>query len=159
MLPFSKTIESIFKAKLLTIMLACAILAIVVVIILITAISLLTGGLAPANPRCTSQCCIEATMLGAHKRVKVPPPDLVADCCSGFETAPCPRTLESSSEFKDYAPSAVAPDLRPATVTIASSSDKRCILPQFRPLLAATGSPQIRGPSLPIYLLTETFLI
>jgi len=39
MLPFSKTIESIFKAKLLTIMLACAVLAIIVVVALITAIT------------------------------------------------------------------------------------------------------------------------
>ena len=39
MLPFSKTIESIFKTKLLTIMLACAILAIIVVLILVTAIT------------------------------------------------------------------------------------------------------------------------
>lgn len=39
MLPFSKTISSIFKAKLLTIMIACAILAIVVVFFLVTAIT------------------------------------------------------------------------------------------------------------------------
>ena len=129
------------------------------IIILVTAISLLTGGLAPANPRCTSQCCIEANMHGAHKKVKPPPPDLVADCCSGLETAPCPRTLESSSEFKDYVPSAVAPDVKPATVAIASSSINKFILPPFSPLLAAMSTPQIWGPGVPIYLLTETFLI
>ena len=39
MLPFSKTIESILKAKLLTMMLACAILAIIVVLILVTAVT------------------------------------------------------------------------------------------------------------------------
>ena len=39
MLPFSKTIESIFKAKLLTIMIAGAFLAIIVVVILVTAIT------------------------------------------------------------------------------------------------------------------------
>lgn len=129
------------------------------IIILVTAISLLTGGLAPANPRCTSQCCIEANMHGAHKKVKAPPPDLVADCCSGLETAPCPRTLESSSESKDYAPSAVAPNVKPATVTIASSSNNKFILPPLRTLSAAMSGPQIRGPSVPIFLLTETFLI
>jgi len=39
MLPFSKTFNSILKAKLLTIMIACAILAIVLVFILVTAIT------------------------------------------------------------------------------------------------------------------------
>jgi len=39
MLPFSKTLSSIFKAKLLTIMLACALLAILVVVVLVTAIT------------------------------------------------------------------------------------------------------------------------
>lgn len=126
---------------------------------LVVAITLLTGGLAPANPRCGAECCIQAKINGPHSTVKAPPADLVADCCSGLQTVPCPRTLESSSEFKNYAPSAVAPDLRPATVTIASSSINKFILPQFRPLLAAIGSPHLKGPAVPIYLLTETFLI
>ena len=120
------------------------------IITLVIAISLLTGGLAPANSRCTAQCCVQA---------KAPVADLVADCCSGHETAPCPRTLESSSEFKDYAPSAVAPNVSPATVMIAAASNNKFPLPRSHSLLAAMRSPQIRGPGVPIYLLTETFLI
>jgi hypothetical protein len=123
------------------------------------AISLLTAGLAPANPRCTAKCCGQPKNHGSHSEVITPPADLVADCCSGLETAPCPHTLESSSEFKDYAPSAVAPDVNPATVMIAAASNNKIIPPRSRPLLAAMRSPQIRGPGVPIYLLTETFLI
>ena len=120
------------------------------IITLLIAISLLTGGLAPANPRCTAQCCVQ---------VKAPVADLVADCCSGLETVPCPHALESSSELKDYAPSAVAQNISPATVMIAATSSNKFILSRSRPLLAAMRSPQIRGPGVPIYLLTETFLI
>jgi hypothetical protein len=129
------------------------------IITLVMAISLLTAGLAPANPRCTDECCVQPKIHGSHSKIKVVPADLVADCCSDLETAPCPHTLESSSEFKDYALSAVAPDARPATVTIAASSNNKFILPQSRSLLAPIRSPQIRGPGVPIYLLTETFLI
>ena len=129
------------------------------IIILVIAVSLMTGGLAPANPRCTADCCVQPKIHGSHSKVKAPPTDLVADCCSGLETAPCPHMLESTSDFKDYAPSAVAPDVRPATVKITISSNSKFILPQSRPLFAATRSPQIRGPGVPIYLLTETFLI
>jgi hypothetical protein len=129
------------------------------IITLLIAISLLTAGLAPANPRCTADCCMKPKIHGSHSKIKVVPADLVADCCSGLETAPCPHTLESSSEFKDYALSAVAPDVRSATVTIAGSSNNKFILPQSRSPLAPITSPQIRGPGVPIYLLTETFLI
>ena len=129
------------------------------IITLVIAISLLTGGLAPANPRCTAECCVQPKMHGSHSKYKAPAADLVADCCSKLESAPCPHTLESSSKVKDYAPSAVAPDVRPATVMIAAFSNSKLILPQTRPLLAAIRSPQIRGPGVPIYLLTETFLI
>ena len=129
------------------------------ILTLIIAISLLTAGLAPANPRCTARCCVEPKVDRLHSRVKAPPADLVADCCSGLKTAPCPRKLESSSESKDYASSAVAPTLNPVTVKIAASSNSKFILPQSPLLLAARKSPQIRGPGVPIYLLTETFLI
>jgi hypothetical protein len=128
------------------------------IITLVIAISLLTGGLAPANSRCTAKCCVEPKINGSHSKVK-PPADLVADCCSGLKNAPCPRTLESSSEFEDYAPSAVAPNVSPATVIIAAASNNKFILPQSHSHLAARSSPQIRGPGVPIYLLTETFLI
>lgn len=120
------------------------------IITLVIAISLLTGGLAPANARCTAKCCVQ---------VKEPVADLVADCCSDLKTVPCPRTLESSPEFKDYAPSAVGPNVSPATLIIAAASNINFILPQSRPFWAAMRSPQIRGPGVPIYLLTETFLI
>jgi hypothetical protein len=123
------------------------------------AISLLSSGLAPANPRCTAECCGQAKNHGSHSEVITPPADLVADCCSGLETAPCPHTLESSTESKDYAPSAVAPNVSPDTVIIAAASNNKFLLPRSLHLLAAMRSPQIRGPGVPIYLLTETFLI
>jgi hypothetical protein len=126
---------------------------------LVIAISLLTAGLAPANPRCTAECCVQATIAGAHSTVKVKPADLVADCCTDLQTAPCPRKLESTSDSKDYNPSAVAPPVSPATVKLATSSNNKLVLPQSRLLLAARRTPQIRGPGVPIYLLTETFLI
>jgi hypothetical protein len=129
------------------------------IIPLAMAISLLTGGLAPANPRCIADCCVQSTLSGSHSKVKARPAHLVADCCSELQAAPCPRKLESTSELKDHAPSAVAPDLRPTTLKIAASSNCKFILTQSRPLLAARRSPQIRGPGVPIYLLTETFLI
>ena len=129
------------------------------IVTIMIAISLLTAGLAPANPRCTAKCCVEAKINGYHSKVQAPPADLVADCCSEVETAPCPRKLESNSEFKDYALAAVAPNVSPATVKIAASANNRLILPQSCSLLAPIRSPQIRGPGVPIYLRTETFLI
>ena len=121
--------------------------------------SLLTAGLAPANPRCIADCCVQPTADGSHSKVKAPPADLVADCCSELEAAPCPRTLETSPQVKDYAPSAVAPNVSPATVMIAATSSNKFILSRSRSLLAAMRSPKIRGSGVPIYLLTETFLI
>ena len=129
------------------------------IITLIIAISLLTAGLAPANPRCTAECCIQPKIHGSHSKLKVVPADLVADCCSDLKTAPCPHTLESGSEAKDNALSAVAPDARSATMTIAPSSKNKFIRPQSRSPLALIKSPQIRGPGVPIYLLTETLSI
>lgn len=129
------------------------------IVTVMIAISLLTAGLAPASPRCTAECCVQPKIHGAHSKIKVVPANLVADCCSELETAPCPHTLESTSEFKDYAFSAVAPNARFATVMIVASSNNKFILPQSSTLLASIRSPQIRGPDVPIYLLTETFLI
>ena len=129
------------------------------IVTIVIAISLLTAGLAPASPRCTAECCVQPKIHGSHSKLKVPPADLVADCCSGLETAPCPHTLESTSEFKDYALSAVVPNARPATLMIVAFSNNKFILPQSSILLASIRSPQIRGPGVPIYLLTETFLI
>ena len=129
------------------------------IITLVIAISLLTAGLAPANPRCTANCCLQPTIGGTHGKVTVKPADLVADCCAEVETVPCPRTLQSTSEFKDYAPAATAPTVRPAAVMRAAVSNNKFVPAQSRPLLAAVHSSHIRGPGLPIYLLTETFLI
>lgn len=126
---------------------------------LVVAISFLTAGLAPANPRCTAECCVQPTIAGSHSTVKAKPADLVADCCTDVQTAPCPRKLESTSDSQDYGPSAVVPTVSPATVKIAASSNNKLVLPQSRLLLAARRTPQIRGPGVPIYLLTETFLI
>jgi len=98
-------------------------------------------------------------MAGAHSMAKAQPADLVANCCSGLETAPCPHTLQSTSEFKDHAASAVAPDVRPATVKIASPLNNEFMLTQSHAFLAARRSPQFRGSGVPIYLFTETFLI
>ena len=130
------------------------------IVTIMNAIFLLTAGLAPASPRCTAECCLQPKIHGSHSKIKVPPAHLVADCCSDLETAPCPHTLKSTSEFNFYAFSAVAPNARPATVMIAVSSNKKFILPQSSStLLASIRSPQIRGPGSPIYLLAETFLI
>ena len=126
---------------------------------LVVAISLLTAGLAPANPRCTAECCVQPTIVRSHSTVKAKPADLVADCCSDLKTTPCPRKLETSSDSKDYGHSAVVPTVSPATVKLAASSNNKFFLPQSHLLLAAMRSPQIRGPGVPIYLLSETFLI
>ena len=126
------------------------------IITLVIAISLLTGGLAPANPRCTADCCVQP---GSQSRVKVRPVDLVADCCSELQATPCPRKLQSTSDLKDHAPAAVVPDVRPATLKIAASSNDKFILTQSPLLLAARRSSQIRAPGVPLYLLTETLLV
>ena len=129
------------------------------IITLVIAISLLTGGLAPANPRCTADCCVQSTAGGSHSKVKVRPVDLVADCCSELQAAPCPRKLESTSDLKDHSPAAVVPEARPATLKIAVSSNDKFILTQSPFLLAAGRSSRIRGPGVPLYLLTETLLV
>jgi hypothetical protein len=126
---------------------------------LVVAISLLTGGLAPANPRCTAECCVQSTIAGSHSTVKTQPADLVADCCTPLNTTPCPRKLESTTESKDYAPAAVAPTVSPAAVKISAIWNNKFFLPQSRLLLAVRRTPQIRGSGVPIYLITETFLI
>lgn len=120
-------------------------------------ICLLCVGIAPANPNCTAECCLQPKIHGSHN--KAPSADLLANCCSELETAPCPHTLESNSEFKDLAAFAVAPNASPAGAKIAASSNNKFILSQSRPLLASKESPQIRGPGASIYLLTQTFLI
>ena len=126
---------------------------------LLVAISLLTGGLAPANPRCTAECCVQPTIAGSHSTVKIQPADLVADCCTPLNTTPCPRKLESTSEPKDYVAAAVAPTVSPAAVKISAIWNNKFFLPQSRLHLAARRTRQIRGPGVPIYLVTETFLI
>ena len=129
------------------------------IITLVIAISLLTAGLAPANPRCLADCCVQPTAGGSHSKAKVRPVDLVADCCSELQAAPCPRKLESTSDLKDHASAAAAPDVRPVNLKIAASSNDEFIQTQSCPPLAAGRSPHIRGPGVPIYLLSETLLI
>ena len=126
------------------------------IITLVIAISLLTGGLAPANPRCTADCCVQP---GSHTRVKVRPVDLVADCCAELQTTPCPRELESTSDLKDHAPAALVAEGRPATLKIAVSSNDEFILTQTPLLLAARRGSQIRARGVSVYRLTETLLI
>ena len=126
------------------------------IITLVIAISLLTGGLAPANPRCTADCCVQP---GSHSKVKVRPVDLVADCCSELQAAPCPRKLEATSDLKDHATAAVVTEVRPATLKIAPSASDEFILSQSPLLLVSTRSSQIGAQGVPLYLLTETLLI
>jgi len=57
------------------------------IITLVIAISLLTAGIAPANPSCNAECCVKPKSNGLHSKVNIPAADLLSDCCSGLETA------------------------------------------------------------------------
>jgi hypothetical protein len=89
----------------------------------------------------------------------IPAADLLSDCCSDLKTVPCPRALESSPEIKDYAVAAPAAKLNPVRVKIAAAANKVLFLLQSNYRLAAALSPNIRGPSVPLYLQTLTLLI
>ena len=89
----------------------------------------------------------------------MPAADLLSDCCSGLETAPCPHMLESSTEIKEYAIAAPAAEVNPARAKIAISVTEVLFLSQPHYHLAASIDPNIRGPSVPIYLQKQTFLI
>ena len=122
-------------------------------------ICLLGGGIAPANPSCNAECCATPKSNGLHRKAHAPAADLLSDCCSGLETAPCPHMLESSSEVKEYAIAAPAAEINPARVNLAATANSALLSfqPQFH--LTYSLSPNIRGPSVPLYLQTQTFLI
>ena len=129
------------------------------IVTLVIAISLLTAGFAPANPSCNAECCAKPKSNGLHSKGHAPAADLLPDCCSGLETAPCSHMLESSSEVKEYAIAAPAAEINSARVNLAVTVNS--VLLSFQPQfhLAHSMSPNIRGPSVPLYLQTLTLLI
>lgn len=129
------------------------------ILTLVVTICLLGGGVAPANPSCHSECCVQPQGDTLHSKAHIPPADLLSDCCSDLKTAPCPRALNSSSDIKEYAVAAPAAKLNPVRVKIAASANDVLFLSQPHFHLAASLSPNIRGPSVPIYLKKQTFLI
>ena len=129
------------------------------IITLVIAISLLTAGIAPANPSCNAECCVKPKSNGLHSKAHTPAADLLSDCCSGLETAPCPHMLESSPESKEYAIAAPAAEVNPARVNLAASVNSALFSPQPHFYLAYSMSSNIRGPSVPLYLQTLTLLI
>jgi hypothetical protein len=129
------------------------------IVSLVIAISLLTAGIAPANPSCNAECCVKPKSNGLHSKAHAPAADLLPDCCSGLETAPCPHMLESSSEVKEYAIAAPAVEVNPARVNLAASVNSTLFSSQPHFHLAYSLSPNIRGPSVPLYLQTRTLLI
>jgi hypothetical protein len=129
------------------------------IVTLVIAISLLTAGLAPANPRCKAQCCVQPKSDTLQGKMSMPAADLLSDCCSELKAAPCPRALKSSSDSKEYAVVAPAVKLNPVRVKIAASANNVLFLSQPHFHLAASLCPHIRGPSVPLYLQTRTLLI
>lgn len=129
------------------------------IITLVIAISLLTAGIAPANPSCNAECCVKPKSNGLHSKAHTPAADLLSDCCSGLETAPCPHMLESSPTSKEYAIAAPAAEVNPARVNLAASVNSALFSPQPHFHLTYSMSSNIRGPSVPLYLQTLTLLI
>lgn len=121
--------------------------------------SLLAAGIAPANPSCNAECCAKPKSNGLHSKAHTPAADLLSDCCSGLETAPCPHMLESSPKSKEYAIAAPAAEVNPARVNLAASVNSALFVSQPHSHLAPSMSPNIRGPSVPLYLQTLTLLI
>ena len=129
------------------------------IVTLVIAISLLTAGIAPANPSCNAECCVKPKSNGLHSKAHTPAADLLSDCCSGLETAPCPHMLESSPKSKEYTIAAPAAEVNPARVNLAASVNSTLFSPQPHFHLAYSMSSNIRGPSVPLYLQTLTLLI
>ena len=129
------------------------------ILTLVIAICLLSVGIAPANPSCNAECCVKPKSNGLHSKVNIPAADLLSDCCSDLETAPCPHMLESSPESKEYAIAAPAVEVNPARVNLAASVSSALFSSQPHFHLTASMSPLIRGPSVPLYLQTRTLLI
>ncbi len=129
------------------------------IVTLVIAISLLTAGIAPANPSCNAECCVKPKSNGLHSKAHIPAADLLSDCCSGLETAPCPHMLESSPKSIEYAIAAPAAEVNPARVNLAASANSALFSSQPHFHLAYSMSSNIRGPSVPLYLQTLTLLI
>ena len=129
------------------------------ILTLVITICLLGGGIAPANPSCNAECCVKPESSGLHSNSHTPAADLLSDCCSGLETAPCPHMLESSPESGEYAIVAPTAEVNPARVHLAASAHRDLFSSQPHFHLAYSLSPNIRGPSVPLYLQTQTFLI
>ena len=129
------------------------------ILTLVITICLLGGGIAPANPSCNAECCVKPKSNGLHSKVNIPAADLLSDCCSGLETAPCPHMLESSPKSTEYAIAAPAAEVNPARVNLAASVNSVLFSPQPHFHLAYSMSSNIRGPSVPLYLRTLTLLI
>ena len=129
------------------------------IVTLVIAISLLTAGIAPANPSCNAECCAKPGRNALHGTAHAPAANLLSDCCSGLETAPCPHMLESSPELKEYAILVPVAEVNPARVILAASVNSALFSSQPHFHLAYSLSPNIRGPSVPLYLQTLTLLI
>jgi hypothetical protein len=129
------------------------------IVTLVIAISLLTAGIAPANPSCNAECCAKPQSPGLHSKTHTPAADLLPDCCSGLETAPCPHMLESSPELEEYAIAAPTAEVNPARVNLAATVNSALFSSQPYSHLTYSLSPNIRGPSVPLYLQTLTLLI
>ena len=129
------------------------------IVTLVIAISLLTAGIAPANPSCNAECCVKPKSNGLHSKAHTAAADLLSDCCSGLETAPCPHMLESSPKSEEYAIAAPAAEVNPARVNLAASVNSALFSPQPHFHLTYSMSSNIRGPSVPLYLQTLTLLI
>lgn len=129
------------------------------IITLVIAISLLTAGIAPANPSCNAECCVKPKSNGLHSKAHTPAADLLSDCCSGLETAPCPHMLESSPKSQEYAIAAPAAEVNPARANLAASVNSALFSPQPHFHLTYSMSSNIRGPSVPLFLQTLTLLI
>jgi hypothetical protein len=129
------------------------------IITLVIAISLLTAGITPANPSCNAECCVKPKSNGLHSKAHTPAADLLSDCCSGLETAPCPHMLESSPKSQEYAIAAPAAEVNPARVNLAASVNSALFSPQPHFHLTYSMSSNIRGPSVPLFLQTLTLLI
>ena len=129
------------------------------ILALVIAICLLGGGIAPANPSCTAECCVQPQGDTSHSTAHMVTADLLSDCCSDLETAPCPHMMESPPEIKECAIVAPAAEVNPARAKIATSVNEVLFLFQPHYHLAAVISPNIRGSSVPIYLQNQSFLI
>ena len=129
------------------------------ILTLVITICLLGGGIAPANPSCNAECCAKPESNGIHSKGHAPAADLLPDCCSGLETAPCPHMLESSPELKEYAIAVPTAEGNPARINLAASVNRALLSSQPQFHLTYSLSPNIRGPSVPLYLQTLTLLI